>query len=78
MMNDFESGALCPTNQRSAAGRVREDGYSYSVRFMGRFPAGLATHLWLRHIPALAFGRLTGSTRQRCPADKISYQGHQL
>jgi hypothetical protein len=62
MMNDFESGALCPTNQRSAAGRVR-DGYSYSVRFMGRFPAGLATHLRLRHIPALAFGRLTDPRR---------------
>src|SRR5437867_4839490 len=60
MMNNFESGALCPTNQRSAAGRERADGHSYPVRFMGRFPAGIATHLRLRHIPALAFGRLTG------------------
>jgi hypothetical protein len=59
MMNNFESGALCSTNQRSAAGRERKDGYSYPVRFMGRFPAGLATHLRLRHIFALAFGRLT-------------------
>ena len=60
MMNNFESGALCSTNQRSAAGRERADGHSYPVRFMGRFPAGIATHLRLRHIPALAFGRLTG------------------
>src|SRR5207245_10543322 len=58
MMNNFESGALCSTNQRSAAGRERADGHSYPVRFMGRFPAGIATHLRLRHIPALS-GRLT-------------------
>jgi len=58
MMNNFESGALCPTNQRSAAGREREDGYSYPVRFMGRSPAGIATHLRLRHVLALAFSRL--------------------
>jgi hypothetical protein len=59
MMNKFESGALCPTNQRAAAGREREDGHSYPVRFMGRFPAGIATHLRLRHILSLAFSRLT-------------------
>jgi len=58
-MNNFESGALCPTNQRSAAGRERADGYSNPVRFMGGFSAGIATHLRLRHIPALAFGGLT-------------------
>ena len=61
MMNKSELGALCPTSQRSAAGREREDGYSNPVRIMGRFPAGIATHLRLRHIPALAFGRLTAS-----------------
>src|SRR5258705_10353859 len=60
MMNNFESGALCSTNQRSAAGRERTNGHPYPVRFMGRFPAGIATHLRLRHILALPFSRLTG------------------
>ena len=78
MMNKFESGALCPTNQRAAAGREREDGHSYPVRFMGRFPAGIATHLRLRHILALAFGRLTGPRGDDIRQIKISYQGHQL
>jgi hypothetical protein len=44
----------------SSRSRERKDGHSYPVRFMGRFPAGIATHLRLRHILALAFGRLTG------------------
>jgi hypothetical protein len=81
MMNNSESGALCPTSQRYAVGRERADGYSNPVRFMGRFAAGIATHLRLRHILALAFGRLTATCRDDVPmmsGRQDHYQGHQL
>jgi hypothetical protein len=59
MMNNFESGALCLINQQSAADREREDGCSHTVRFMGRCPACIATHLRLRYVLSLAIGWLT-------------------
>jgi hypothetical protein len=77
MMNNFEFGALCPTNQRSAAGRERTDGSSNPVRFMGRSAAGIATHLRLRHVLSLAYGRLT-APRSDDVGRQDQYQGHQL
>jgi hypothetical protein len=58
-MNNIESGALARPISDQQPVESAKDGYSYPVRFMGRPPSRIATHLRLRHIFALAFGRLT-------------------
>jgi hypothetical protein len=47
------------------------------VRFMGRSAAGIATHLRLRHVLSLAYGRLT-APRSDDVGRQDQYQGHQL
>ena len=55
----FRIWRVVPDQSAMCSGREREDGRSYTVRFMGRCPAGIATHLRLRHVLALAIGWLT-------------------